>query len=111
MPVIVFPLAVNLLILMATWVSQLTIAVKILITALVAIKTALHFYSFLVCDTEWAKICCYTIVTLLNVAITACGIVYGITGLIVSLICLVVMLLLWTILPCIVVNQEKEGSR
>ncbi len=111
MPVIVFPLAVNLLILMATWVSQLTIAVKIVITALAVLKVALHLYSYFACDIEWLKICCYTVVTLFNIAITACGIVYGITTLSVSLICLVVMLLLWTILPLTVVNQEKEGSR
>ncbi len=48
MPIIVFPLGLNVTILAAAWMSQLLPVVKMLITAIVVVKLSPCFYSVLV---------------------------------------------------------------
>lgn len=111
MPIIVFPLGLNVLILSMAWMSQLSLAVKIQITAIVVIKFSLYFYSTIVSDSEWLEIVSLVVIPLFNAAIVALGVVYNIMTMIVPPIILAVVFLIWIILPRTVVIQEKEGSR
>lgn len=111
MPIIVFPLGLNVLILAVTWMSQLSLAVKMLITAIVVIKFSLYFYSVLVSGSEWLQITSYVVISLFNAAIIGLGVIYNIMAMVVPPILLVIVFLIWIILPRTVVIQEKEGSR
>lgn len=95
MPLIVFPLGINFLILAVAWMSQLS----------------LYFYSVLVSDSEWLKITSYVIVLLFNATIVGLGVIYNIMTMVVPPVLLVIMFLIWIMLPRTVVIQEKEGSR
>ena len=111
MPIVMIPLAINILILVAAWTSQLALAVKVLITAIVVVKFALYFYSVLMRDSEWLRISSCGVILLLNAAIVGLGIVYSIMALVIQPVLLGVLFLIWIILPRAVVSQEKEGSR
>lgn len=111
MPIIAFPLGLNVLILAMAWMSQLSLAVKMLITAIVVIKFSLYFYSVLVSGSEWLQITSYVVIPLFNAAIIGLGVIYNIMAMVVPPILLVIVFLIWIILPRTVVIQEKEGSR
>lgn len=111
MPTIVYPLGLNVLILSMAWLSQLSIAVKMLITASVIVKFSLYFYSTLVSDSEWLEIVSLVVSALFNAAIVALGLIYNVMTMVVPPVLLVIVFLIWIILPRTVVIQEKEGSR
>lgn len=111
MPIIVFPFGLNVLMLLMIWMSQLSFFVKMLITASIVVKFSLYLYSVIGSDSEWLEITNFIVIPLFNVAIIVLGIVYNIMTMVLPAATLVVVFLIWKILPCTVVIQEKEGSR
>lgn len=111
MPIIVFPLGLNILILLMAWMSQLSLAVKMLMTVIVVAKFALYFYSVIASDSKWLEITNLIVIPLFNAFIITLGVVYNIMTMVVPPIILVIVFLIWKILPRTVVIQEKEGSR
>lgn len=111
MPIIVLPLGLNVLILLLTWVSQFSLLVKMLITALVVVKFSLYLYSAIGSYSDWLEITGLVVVPLFNGTIIVYGIVYNIMTMVLPAVTLVVLFLIWKILPRTVVSQEKEGSR
>ena len=110
MPVIFIPLALNVLILAATWMSQLATAIKVLITVMGVIKFSLYVYSSLICDIEWLKTISFIVIPIINIVLLWLGVIYKVLSLSIFSTVLTVVFIIWIILPRTVVSQEKEGS-
>lgn len=110
MPAVVIPLALNVLILAAAWMSQLATAIRVLITAVVVIKFSLYVYSVLVCDTQWLRKSSYIAIPVMNIVLLCLGVSYNVLSLSVLPAVLTAGFVIWIILPHTAVSQKKEGS-
>ena len=109
MPLTVTPLAINIMIGGAIWISELSITLKVIITVLLVVKFATYFYSALMADSDLVR----------NVGLIVCGIlnlggiintaIQGIWTATIPFATLLVLLVAWRVLPTIDFSR-KDGN-
>lgn len=110
MPVLVIPLLINMLIGGALWMSEISIALKVVLTIVIVVKFSITVYSGLFCENNYLKIGGFIGCLLLNVLLMIFGIVHGIIEVVIPSVVLIVMFFIWFILPRVFVKEGKEGS-
>ena len=108
MPLTVIPLAINFMIDVAIWISELSTTLKV-ITILLVAKFATYFYSALMADSDLVRNVGLIICGLLNLG----GIIYtaiqGIWTATIPFATLLVLLVVWRVLPTIDFSR-KDGK-
>ena len=110
MPVLVIPLLINMLIGGALWMSEISIALKVVLTIVIVVKFSITVYSGLFCENNFLKIGGFIGCFLLNALLMIFGMVHGIVQVLIPSIILIVMFFIWFILPRVFVKEGKEGS-
>ena len=109
MPLTVIPLAINIMIGGAIWISELPTVIKVIITVFLVAKFFTYFYSALMADSDLVR----------NVGLIACGIlnlggiiytaIQGIWTATIPFATLLVLLVVWRVLPTIDFSR-KDGK-
>lgn len=109
MPLTVIPLAINIMIGGAIWISELSTAMKVIITALLVVKFFTYFYSALMADSDLVRNVGLIVCGLLNLG----GIIYtaiqGIWTATIPFATLLVLLIVWRVLPTI--DFSRKGGK
>jgi len=110
MPLTVIPLAINIMIGGAIWISELSITLKVIITILLVAKFATYFFSALMADSDLVRNVGLIVCGLLNLG----GIIYtaiqGIWTATIPFATLLVLLVVWRVLPTIDFSR-KDGKK
>ncbi len=110
MPLTVIPMAINIMIGGAIWISELSTATKVIITVLLVAKFFIYFYSALMADSDLVRNVGLIICGLLNLG----GIIYtaiqGIWTATIPFATLLVLLVVWRVLPTIDFSR-KDGKK
>ena len=109
MPLTTIPLAINIIIGGAIWISELPTTMKVIITVLLVVKFFTYFYSVLMADSDLVRNVGLTVCGLLNLG----GIVYtaiqGIWTATIPFATLLVILIVWRVLPAI--DFSRKGGK
>lgn len=109
MPLTTIPLAINIMIGGAIWISDIPISMKVIITVLLVVKFFTYFYSVLMADSDLARNVGLIVCGLLNLG----GIIYtaiqGIWAAAILFATLLVILIVWRVLPSI--DFSRKGGK
>lgn len=109
MPLTVIPLAINIMIGGAIWISELSTTLKVIITILLLAKFATYFYYALMADSDLVRNVGLIICGFLNLG----GIIYtaiqGIWTATIPFAILLVLLVAWRVLPTMDFSR-KDGK-
>lgn len=109
MPLNTIPLAINIMIGGAIWISELPTTMKVIITVLLVVKFFTYFYSVLMADSDLVRNVGRIVCGLLNLG----GIIYtaiqGIWTATIPFATLLVILIVWRMLPTM--DFSRKGGK
>lgn len=109
MPLTTIPLAINIIIGGAIWISEIPTTMKVIITVLLVVKFFTYFYSVLMADSDLVRNVGLIVCGLLNLG----GIIYtaiqGIWTATIPFATLLVILIVWRVLPAI--DFSRKGGK
>ena len=109
MPLTTIPLAINIMIGGAIWISELPTTMKVIITVLLVVKFFTYFYSVLMADSDLVRNVGLIVCGLLNLG----GIIYtaiqGIWTATIPFATLLVILIVWRMLPTM--DFSRKGGK
>ena len=109
MPLTVIPLAVNIMIGSAIWISELSTTIKVIITILLVAKFFVYFYSALMEDSDLVCNVGLIVCGLLNLGGVVYTAIQGIWTATILFAALLVLLMIWRVLPTIGFSR-KDGK-
>lgn len=109
MPLTVIPLAVNFMIGGAIWISELSTALKVVITVLLVAKFFTYFYSALMVDSDLVRTVGLNVCGLLNLGGVIYTAIQGIWTATLPFATLLVLLIVWRVLPTI--EFSRKGGK
>ena len=110
MPLTIIPLAINIVIGGAIWISKLSTTIKVIIIVMLVAEFFIYFYSVLMADSDPVNIVGLIVCGLLNLGGAIYTAVQGIWAATVLFAVLFVILVLWGTLPVIDFSR-KDGKR
>ena len=109
MPLTVIPLAINIMIGGAIWISELSTVMKVIITVLLAAKLFTYFYSALMADSDLVRTVGLIVCGLLNLGGVIYTAIQGIWTATIPFATLLVLLIVWRVLPTI--EFSRKGGK
>lgn len=111
MPLTTIPLAINIIIGGAIWISEIPTTMKVIITVLLVVKFFTYFYSVLMADSDLVRNVGLIVCGLLNLG----GIIYtaiqGIWTATIPFATLLVILIVWRVLPAIDFSRKGGNEK
>ena len=109
MPLTVIPLAINIMIGGAIWISELPTTMKVIITVLLVVKFFAYFYSVLMAGSNLVRNVGLTVCGLLNLGGIIYTAIHGIWTATIPFATLLVILIVWRVFP--VINFSRKGGK